>query len=555
MLRCLSFSFILPMFLLGVSLNFSAHAELLSLEQQNENNEIKRIVTLSAQGKSTPLTQETVRVRSIVELFYQERGYAAAWPPTHQISEVILAIKQSDSEGLYKEDYHYESLVKLHELYEKTTEVEAKNKALAELDVLLTDAVMHYAFHLINGKVDPSALNTAWNYSKKALLPQSVVDHLTQALKKGDIASGLNKFKPQFTLYKKLKQGLKQYQKLASTQKFITLPEKILRTGFTDPAVILLRERLMQEGFNVESSPTPALFDQALKQQVIAFQEQHGLEADGILGLQSVAAFNVTFAQRADQIRINLERTRWVHNHLKDDFILVNIAGYQLYLVNNNELVWKTEVMVGKQKNATETFRSSMFFINFNPTWTVPRSIMRQGLIDKVVADPSYLARHDFVLLDRKGEEVDTQTVNWKGLGVDNFPYSIRQLPGPHNALGKVKFTFANKYAIYLHDTPAKALFDKTQRAFSSGCVRVKNPLKLAELLLDDPNNWSEDKIQDVIDSQKLTKVELPTKREVMLMYWTAEPYEGGGIKFNPDIYNRDPALVKAFTQKKSSAI
>lgn len=498
------------------------------------------------QSEDINVGQRKILTAAISKLFYQQRNYAPAWTDSLQVMALMEEIKKSNLEGLNKEDYHYSVLVAAIELLNNPVSESSKNQQLAEIDILLTDAVMLYAFHLINGKVDPNAMDKSWNYNHTELLPETVVSRLTQALYSGKIAEGLQAFKPEFTLYQGLKKGLAYYQNLAETaQPFIVLPaNKVLRAGVTHNAVVSLRKRLAQEGYDAGETTTPALYDQPLKKQVIEFQRIHGLDADGILGKGTIKALNVSYGQRANQIRANLERTRWVHNSVKKDFILVNIAGYNLFLIKDNKLVWQTEVMVGKQQNATEVFRASMHYMVFNPTWNVPRSIMRKGMIEKIVADPSYLKKHDYVLLNREGQKVDATKIQWEGLGLDNFPYSVQQQPGTHNSLGQIKFIFPNKYSIYLHDTPSKALFSKTQRAFSSGCVRVKNPFKLAELLLDDANKWSPKKIKNLVHSKKTTRVNLDNKMEVMLMYWTAEAIDTQRIKFNPDIYQLDTELI-----------
>ena len=202
--------------------------------------------------------------------------------------------------------------------------------------------------------------------------------------------------------------------------------------------------------------------------------------------------------------------------------------------------------MVGTINHETPVFRSDITYLEFNPTWTVPRSIINRSLLPSFKANPASVKKRDFVLYDRNGGAVDPAKLNWSKFSQSNFPYTVVQQPGVQNALGQVKFMFPNSYAIYLHDTPSKALFSKSSRAFSAGCVRVKNPFELARILFDDEKSWNAEAIQKVVDAGERKRVSLSAPVAVMLMYWTAEPYGEKYIKFNPDIYTRDGGVLAA---------
>jgi murein L,D-transpeptidase YcbB/YkuD len=187
-----------------------------------------------------------------------------------------------------------------------------------------------------------------------------------------------------------------------------------------------------------------------------------------------------------------------------------------------------------------------MSYVVLNPTWTVTRNIIRNEIIPKTKKDPSYLTRHNFDLIDGAGQKISSASIDWPTVKARRFPYRVVQRAGPENALGMVKFIFPNKHAVYLHDTPRRELFGRSERAFSHGCIRVKDPLMLAELLLGDQPKWTREKIDAVIESGKTTTVHLSRKLPVLLLYWTVDPDPTGNVRFYSDVYDRDKAVLKA---------
>jgi murein L,D-transpeptidase YcbB/YkuD len=232
---------------------------------------------------------------------------------------------------------------------------------------------------------------------------------------------------------------------------------------------------------------------------------------------------------------------------LSDNFLIVNIAGYELYLYQEGKVSWKSNVVVGKNYTKTPVFKGKMSYIIINPTWTVPRSIAR-GMIAKIKKNPNYLTEKNFMVVDSKRNPVDEQQIDWSALSRQNFPYWFVQKASPTNALGQIKFMLPNKHAIYLHDTPAKSLFGREQRAFSHGCVRVDQPFKLAEHILSDDEAWSAQTLQSTVDSAETTRVNLAKPLDVFLMYWTASQ-NSDGFHFYPDIYKRDQVVLNALRQ------
>jgi murein L,D-transpeptidase YcbB/YkuD len=285
------------------------------------------------------------------------------------------------------------------------------------------------------------------------------------------------------------------------------------------------------------------LYDEALAAAVRAFQARHGLTDDGVVGARTVEELNVPVEKRIEQLRVNLERGRWLLRDIGDTFVAVNVAGFRLIFVRDGRIEWETRVQVGKPYRATPVFRSEISYLVLNPNWTVPPGILRKDIIPEQRRDPRTLEKKGLKVYDRAGNEVPASAVDWSAR---SFPYTVRQDPGPTNALGRVKFMFPNEHNVYLHDTPSKNLFDADDRAFSSGCIRVEDPLKLAELLLAGHANWGRDAIDRAVASGGTRTVTLKPRVPVLLTYWTAWMRGTSEIHFRRDIYGRDTKLAAA---------
>jgi murein L,D-transpeptidase YcbB/YkuD len=264
-----------------------------------------------------------------------------------------------------------------------------------------------------------------------------------------------------------------------------------------------------------------------------------GLESDGAVGAGTIAELNVPVSERIRQLRVNLDRGRVLLHDLPERFVVVNIAGFTAYLIKGQDIEWSTRVQVGKPYRKTPLFRSEINYLVFNPTWTVPPGIIRSDILPAAKKDPASITRRGLKVLDSAGREVDPSSVDWSRF-TSGIPYTLRQDPGPKNALGRVKLMFPNDYFVYLHDTPSQALFDKADRAFSSGCVRVERALELAERVLDDPAQWNAQSIDAVIRSGKLQNVTLKRRMPVLLAYWTTWVDPEGSMNFRRDLYGQD---------------
>jgi murein L,D-transpeptidase YcbB/YkuD len=313
-----------------------------------------------------------------------------------------------------------------------------------------------------------------------------------------------------------------------------------------------MRARLRASGDITVDSAKPDVYDPALVMAVKRFQKRHGLEPDGVVGKQTVAAMNVAVEERIRQIVLNMERWRWLPEDLGDRYILVNIAGFKLTLVDSGAVWDRMRVAVGKPYRRTPVFSDRIRYLEFNPYWTVPYSIATRDLLPKIKKNPGILKVKGYELL-RDGKSVAPETINWSSLSRKNFPYTLRQKPGPKNALGRVKFMFPNQFAVYLHDTPGRQVFGHASRAFSSGCIRLARPIDLAELVLRETPGWKRERIDAVLETGKRTVVNLAKRLPVHLTYSTAWSGEGGTINFRPDIYGRDKSLHEALFSQKAA--
>ncbi len=414
----------------------------------------------------------------VLQAFYQAHDFNAVWNDSTARALVAMT-EDAESHGLDPADYLVTQLKALPPLSTLS------GPPRADADLLLTEALLRFAYHCRFGKVDPSSIETTWNYSRSvgADGPFAALDRILHAQDfSGQFAQEIG----HGAVYEAMRALLARYRGFAaSADRWPTVAQGApIKPNTKDPRVPVLRARLNAEGYQAgEAASTGAdLFDPTLLGAVQAFQRSHGLGDDGVVGKGTVEELNVPAKDRVDQIRLNLERLRWVLIDRTPRFIGVNIAGYHVYYVENSKATWTTRAVVGKPYRKTPVFRAEMKYLVLNPDWTVPPTILRKDVLPKMAKDPSYLADHNMDVVDKSGRAVDPKSVDWKRYPAATFPYIIRQRPGPTNSLGLVKFIFPNPHFVFLHDTPSRDLFEKTDRSFSSGCIRIENPLDLAEI-------------------------------------------------------------------------
>jgi len=309
--------------------------------------------------------------------------------------------------------------------------------------------------------------------------------------------------------------------------------------------VLTLRQRLTASGHltSAAASNTSPVYSKADEAGVRAFQELHGLKGTGVADAATLAAMNVPLDHRIRQVALNLERWRWMPNDLGARHLLVNIPYYTLIARENGKPVMDIRVVVGKaDEHKTPVFSSEMSTVVFSPYWNIPDSIVEGETAPAVARDPAYLAKNDIEILDMSrpgGTPLDYGSVDWDD--ADQLKHlAFRQRPGPGNALGHVKFLFPNPFDVYLHDTPADALFARSGRAFSHGCVRVEEPEALAKYVLRGDAAWDDTKILEAMDAGVEKHVKLKESIPVHIVYFTAWVDVNGGLHFQPDVYGYD---------------
>lgn len=476
--------------------------------------------------------------------FYERRSFAPGWRSPDHASDLLDRIRRTYDEGLDPADYH---LAAVERGIEAWAAGELTPGARADLDLVLTDAVIRVAYHQLFGKVDPSTLDPNWNLDRSFGV-RDPVGGLSRALEAPSLRAVMDESFAWPPEYDRLRDALVRYRALAADGGWPKVPGgAALKPGMRGPRVAALRERLQLTGeIDDGAVDDPETYDDTLEEAVAGYQRRQGLDADGVAGKQTIAALNVPVEKRIDQLRVNLERGRWVLRNLPGEFVLVNIAGFVAWHQQTGLERWEARVQVGKPYRKTPVFRADMKYVVFNPTWTVPPTILRKDVAPAIKKDVSYLERKNMVLLDRAGNRVDPGTVDWASIDPARFPYVVRQEPGPNNALGRVKFIFPNEHFVFLHDTPSRSLFDRAERTFSSGCIRVEDPLDLAARLLDDQDKWTAETIAETLEGGKQTTVYLSKPHPVLLLYWTVSIDPDGAVGFLLDVYGRDPAVLDA---------
>jgi murein L,D-transpeptidase YcbB/YkuD len=494
-------------------------------------------------GEERTIGGETIYAAGLLLDLYRKNRFQPLWTDRRNLTQLLTAIAGSAEEGLIPDDYHLQAISRYgHEL--ETAPSRAK---LLEYDLLLSDALMLLAQHKRHGKVNPREVEERLNLDSPAPRP-SLIDTFLNALRTATVRKALDELEPAHPAYASLKRALSRYRKIAGSGGWQSVPPgPSLKPGMRDDRVQALRARLAVTGDLTWESAHPLFYDEVLAGAVRAFQTRHHLEADGIAGKATLAAMNIPVAGRISQIRVNLERARWVMHDMPDSSNVIDIAGFNLQYYHQNRLVWKTRVMVGEPFNQTPVFRSAITYLVLNPTWTIPPDILKNETVPRILTEKDYLAKQRLRVLTASGEEVNPATVPWGQYLGKRPPYTLRQDAGPDNALGLIKFIFPNPYHVYLHDTPSKSLFDKARRAFSHGCIRVQHPLDLGKMLIaNDPGNpTSAARFDQILASGKTSTIFLKEPLPIFLMYLTANA-ENGQVQFMPDLYQRDQGILDA---------
>ncbi len=493
-----------------------------------------RVAALSA-GQSLRIGDETIVSRVALPRIYTASGYRLLWQDPARRAALRTEIAAAADDGLVPEDFHAKALA-------------SQDIGAADFDLLATDAYVLLLYQLYLGKVAPTAVEPDWNFKQRAVREADAINFIVKAVSSGQIHESAEQLRPHHWLYERGRRTLARYRALERDGGWPTItPGPKLGPGANDPRVPVLRERLTITGDYTGPASASTDFDAPLADALRVFQTRHLLDADGIVGPGTLRELNVPVSQRIAQLRINLERGRWVLHEIEDgDLVVVDVAGYGVRYLRDRKAIWRSRAIVGQPFRQTPIFRATIDNVVFNPTWTVPPGILAKDILPQMQRGDNVLARKRLKVYDRAGKPVDPSGIAWSQYTARNFPYVLRQDAGDDNALGHVKINFPNPHLVYLHDTPSRALFDKYDRSFSSGCIRVDRPLELTELLLAGNGGWDRTAIRAAVDKGETRTVTLSRKVPVLIIYWTADEDQDGRVVFKRDVYKRDDKLRRA---------
>jgi L,D-transpeptidase YcbB len=534
-------------------------ALLLSIKQASANSieEIKEAIRLKVELLQTSevkrISGDYICASVALPSFYQKRNFQPAWTTMTGLNlnaqEFIKLLSKADQEGLNPLDYHISKVKALHHsLIDTQNNLALQDHVLVDLDLLLTDAYLLFASHLYLGKLNPETIAPEWKAQKRTNLIY-FDDYLENALKTNSVNESLTLLIPTQPEYQALKKNLQLLTAIfeAGGWRGVSEGDK-LEVGMRDTRVDEVYKRLQASGYISFEEENRKYFDNDLKDAVRSFQRNHGLDDDGIVGASTLYALNVSVEDRITQVKVNMERWRWLPDDMGERHIRVNISNFELELVEHQETILTSKAIVGRTYRKTPVFSATMTYLVLNPYWTIPPGILRYDVIPAVQKDVSYLAKKRIKVLDQNGKIVDPNLIEWQTAKTQQ--YIFRQDPGKDNSLGLLKFMFPNRYSVYIHDTPSKELFEKDERVFSSGCIRIQKPFELAELLLQKHEDWNREKLEKLTKpNSKTLTVMLKNPITVHILYLTASGEGGKHAQFRNDIYNRDKAIAIALSK------
>jgi L,D-transpeptidase YcbB len=476
---------------------------------------------------------DTLRISAATLAFYRGRTGQAAWVGPKGLLNgghaVHQAVGAAVEDGLppvrYRHDVAVARMARLEMTGDSALSDSLVVRTLAELDVLLTEGFNRLARDLVAGMMDPEEAGLDYRIVKD----RAPADAILNRVLAGEAPAGIvAQLRPSIPHYDRMRAALRTYHEAESRGEWPQVrADSTLKEGGRADAVAQVRRRLV-DGVNIEEAALagagagdPSLFDADLARAVALFQDRHAIAPDGAVGEATARELNYTVADRIAELRLNLDRWRWLPDHLGDRYVIVNIAGFELEVVEQGRIIESMNVVVGQLSLQTPIFSDSIRFVVVNPYWNVPDGIMARTIRPAMDRDPTYLARHDMEMVDGR----------------------VRQRPGPQNSLGRYKFIFPNEFDVYLHDTPDGHLFARTERAFSSGCVRIERPRDFARMLLRLQSDHDPDSLDPILAAGEERWIKLDRPLPVYLLYFTAWAQEDGTVRFHHDVYKRSEAM------------
>lgn len=487
---------------------------------------IHALATQAARSSATP--SGPYDERGWLERFYAPRKYAPAWNPS-TAGAALWVLRQAALQGLDPLDYDADALRR---------RLDAGQAGSARFDVALTAAMLRYLADLRVGRVRSDYHTRLPDARLKQYDP---VERLRTGLAAGRLQAAVQAAEPQYQQYARAKAALANYRALAR-QPWPALPRPPAKVapGGAYAAAQALHARLVLLGDLPADAAPPAegVYDEGLEEGVRRFQARHGLDEDGVLGRGTVDALNVAPARRMRQLELTLERLRWLPDVGAGPLIMVNLPTYRLWAIPGGADAAPLEmrVVVGTAvKTETPLFVGQMRYLEFNPYWNVPRSILAKEILPKMARNPAYLAQNEMETVPLGASVADLKAGRAR----------LRQRPGPKNSLGAIKFAMPNPMDIYLHSTPAREAFERSRRDLSHGCIRVEHPAALAQYVLGSQRKWNADAIQLALQPGPTRHVDLARPIPVVMFYATAVVDTTGAARFAPDIYGRDAQLQR----------
>lgn len=485
----------------------------------------------------------TDSVRNDVNEFYSKRANQFAWFNNEGMVDATTVFYNQLKN--YTDDFkdttfnkiEIDSLLSLVQSDEKS--FLSNIKIVNQLELLLTVTFFQYA-HKVYGGTTSSLRDLEWYIPRKKKDYKMLLDSLVLA------SNGQTIQEPVSVFYTQLKDKLKQYRQIqkAGGLPAISSDKKLLKQGDTASCIKAIKQNLFLTGDLLINNKSID-FDDSLESSVKRFQRRMGLLISGRVDQLSIAEMNKSIDFRIQQIMVNMERLRWMPVKMETDYLLINIPEYKLHVYENGTTNWSMNVVVGKGATQTNIFKGNISEVVLNPYWNVPTSIVNNNVLPHLKRNVSFISKNNMEI--RSGITViNPYAINWHKYK-NAIPYTVRQKPGNNNSLGKIKFLFPNSFNIYLHDTPSKELFGETKRAFSHGCIRLEEPLKLACYISKDNTGWTNNRIDSVLTTDKETSISIQHRMPVYIVYFTAWVSSDGQMNFRNDIYNLDDKLRKEF--------
>lgn len=489
--------------------------------QTRASAELRLLVQQLEQTGRLTVGNTSVRSSAALLKIYQQAGFQFKWTDARAVADLHAAVLDAARDGL--DPRHYHASILTNSAHESVT--------AAQLDLVRTDALIRLVRDLSIGKTSSAPLT---------------VD-LARFFAGERVSHQIESVRPRHFVYRGLVTALEGARTIENRGGWSPLPAgPPLGRDTINARVQLLRRRLQIEGYNVETATNDSVYDAAVEAAVRRFQHLHGLNEDGVVGPSTRAALNVPVRTRIDQLRVNIERARLLARELPDTFVAVNIAGAKVYVLAGEQVLFEERAIVGKSYTRTPIFSANLLHIDVNPTWTVPPGIVGE-ILSLVRRDWTYLSRVRMSVVDERGRIRNPGSIDFSRYTSKTFPYRFVQAAGPDNPLGRIKFVFPNRYNVYLHDTPSRQLFEEETRTFSHGCIRLRNPIKLAEVLLRDQAELNS--LYEALDGGRTTRIVLRRAVPVRILYWTASVDLHGELHFYADIYHRDAALLAALNR------